>query len=304
MSEYRVNLEIFAGPLDLLLYLIKREEVEIQDVPIARMTDQYLEYVGLIKQLDPNVAGEFLVMASTLLELKTRSLLPVPEADPDHPDELSDPRRELIQQLLEYKRFKDAAASLSASAELRRLRHARAPAADRLTANDLDLENLQIWDLVQAFHKLLAQTGRGGVVHEVVYDDTPISLHTSDLLDRLEREDGRILFQSVFEARSRGQMVGLFLALLELVRQKLVRFEQDETFGKIILYARPPEEAEALRKAEEEQYQEYQSRLQEEAESEELSEAPSADEVSEEGDSDSEELSDVEQFSLEGRDES
>ena len=113
MADYRVNLEIFAGPLDLLLYLVRKDEVDIYDIPIAKITDQYIHYIELLKSLDIDLAGDFLVMAATLMQIKSAMLLPKAEPDQLQDDDLSDPRRELIRQLLEYKKFKDAAGFLS-----------------------------------------------------------------------------------------------------------------------------------------------------------------------------------------------
>jgi len=126
VSEYRVQLDVFTGPLDLLLYLIRRDEVDIYDIPIARITEQYLEYVRALEQLDPNAAGDFLVLAATLIELKSRALLPTPPLEAG--DEAEDPRMPLVRQLLEYKRFRDAARALAASAEDRAKRYVRRPA--------------------------------------------------------------------------------------------------------------------------------------------------------------------------------
>jgi len=119
-EDYRVHLDVYNGPLDLLLYLIRRDELDIHDIPIARITEQYNHYVELIKSLDPNLAGDFLVLAATLMEIKTRMLLPaVPEGAEDEEEEFGiDPRSELIRQLLEYKKFKDAAGDLLAAAQL------------------------------------------------------------------------------------------------------------------------------------------------------------------------------------------
>ncbi len=235
-DDYRVQLDAYHGPLDLLLYLIKREEVDIYDIPISRITSQYLEYVELLKQIDPNVVGEFLVMAATLMEIKSRMLLPTPP--PEETDEdLLDPRLELVRQLLEYKKFKDAAYQLEEAAEERAQRFARSPT---LVQSDeepqVDLEEAQVWDLLRAFGKLLRQIGYTETKHEVIYDDTPIALHAADVLDRLSREGGSLRFELIFEGRGKGEIIGLFLALLELVRLKRIRVEQESNFGEILLH--------------------------------------------------------------------
>jgi len=233
-DDYRVQLDIYNGPLDLLLYLIRREEVDIYDIPIARITDQYLAYVELLRQIDPSAAGEFLVLAATLMEIKSRMLLPQPPVESDQ--EMIDPRLELVRQLLEYKRFKDAADQLYAAAQEQSLRFPRQPSGlSRDDAGHLDLDALNLWDLVEAFREMMAKTGRLAP-HEVVYDDTPVALHAADIVDRLQREGGALVFIRVFEGRTRSECIGLFLALLELVRQRRIRVEQEVPFGPIYLF--------------------------------------------------------------------
>ncbi len=233
-DDYRVQLDVYNGPLDLLLYLIRREEVDIYDIPIARITDQYLGYVEVLQQIDPNAAGEFLVLATMLMEIKTRLLLPRPTVEGTD-QEMIDPRLELVRQLLEYKRFKDAAGQLAEAADEQSRRFARQPTG--LTPEDrghVDLDTVQLWDLVEAFRDVMAKTGR--MVHEVVYDDTPIALHATDLVDRLQREGGSLVFASIFEGRTKSECIGLFLALLELVRQHRVRAEQEAVFAPIYIH--------------------------------------------------------------------
>jgi segregation and condensation protein A len=248
MSEYRVNLEIYNGPLDLLLYLIRREEVDIYDIPIARVTDQYIQYVELLQQVDPNLAGDFLVLAATLIEIKTRMLLPTVAPEEAGEDSLEiDPRAELVRQLLEYKAFKDAAGDLQEAAAARALKFPRRPVAPELEGEAaLDLEDAQVWDLLEAFRKVMESIGQAAVAHQVIYDDTPIELWETDILDRLERE-GAMTFERVFAGRStRGEILGLFLALLELVRLKRVLANQDSNFGdiRIALNPDPPDDSE------------------------------------------------------------
>lgn len=236
-DSYRVDLDIYNGPLDLLLFLIRREEVDIYDIPIARITGQYVAYVGLLEELDPNLAGEYLLMVATLMEIKSRMLLPSPPPEEEGEEELLDPRRELVQQLLEYKRFKDAARDLGLRAEQHARRHPRQPPdLPRGEQTSVDVEEVQIWDLLAAFQKLMEQIGRAGTDHEIVYDDTPVTLHATDILERLQAEGGSLAFEIIFIGRSKSEMIGLFLALLELMRQKRVRAEQDKLFGQIVVY--------------------------------------------------------------------
>jgi segregation and condensation protein A len=235
MQDYRVQLEIYQGPLDLLLYLIRRDEVDIYDIPIARVTEQFVQYVTLLREIDPNVVGDFLVMAATLMEIKSRMLLPKPPPE-EGAEDLADPRLDLVRQLLEYKRYKDAAGRLAEAAEERAMRFTRAPAAAPNEGIEVELDELQIWDLLTAFNNLMSAIGRPPARHEVVYDDTPISLHAADIQDRIEREGGSLQFERIFEGRSKSEMIGLFLALLELIRQKRVRAEQDRPFGAIFVH--------------------------------------------------------------------
>ncbi|MFW6155439.1 MAG: segregation and condensation protein A [Planctomycetota bacterium] len=234
MEPYRVNLDVYNGPLDLLLYLIRRDEVDIYDIPIAAITDQYCKYVNFLQEINPNLAGDFLVMAATLLEIKSRTLLPTPAADEDADGEGPiDPRAELVRQLLQYKAFKDAAAELADAADQAALRHPRRPVAPEFEQPDLDLENVQVWTLLEAFATLMASVGARERRHEVIYDDTPISLHAEDIVDRLTRE-GNMTFTEIFRGReSRSEVIGLFLAMLELIRQDRVRIRQETVFGEI-----------------------------------------------------------------------
>lgn len=244
--EYRVQLDVYNGPLDLLLYLIRRDELDIHDIPISRITDTYMQYVHRLRDdasLDINTAGEFLVMAATLMEIKSATLLPRPVAEPGAEAsaggaaaELTDPRADLIRQLLEYKRFKDTARLLERRQEEHAQRYARSPAG--LPGSDepppLDMEEVQIWDLLDAFTKLMKEVGSGGrrgAQHEVVYDDTPLDLHATDIEDRLKRDKRLTLRDLIVGRKSRSEMVGVFLAILELVRQRRITLGTVEAEG-------------------------------------------------------------------------
>lgn len=250
-EDYRVNLDIYAGPLDLLLWLIRRDEVDIYDIPIARVTGQYVAYCEMIHAVDPNLAGDFLVMAATLMEIKTRMLLPAPEVDEETGEEVAiDPRAELVRQLLEYKAFKDAAADLDELHDRAQRRHPHHPVEPELDDQPaLDLEDVGVWDLVEAFSQIMESIGAEPAGREVIYDDTPVELHAQDLLDRLHRHaENRLRLEEVFEGRhSRSELVGLFMATLELVRQKLVLVRQDRNFASIALELNPdpPEDIDA-----------------------------------------------------------
>lgn len=234
MADYSVQTDVYNGPLDLLLYLIRRDEVDIYDIPIARVTEQYCRYVETLAAVDPNVAGDFLVMAATLMEIKSRMLLPRPPVEEGGEEDLSDPRLELVRQLLEYKKFKDASFELGAAAQMQAMKWSRIPARDVIPkSNAVDLEDVQIWDLVAAFNQLMSSIGAKAATHDVLFDDTPISLHATDLLDRLVREGRDLGFEEVFIGRTKVEMIGLFLALLELIRQKRVAVRQELLHGPI-----------------------------------------------------------------------
>jgi segregation and condensation protein A len=242
--DYRVELDVYNGPLDLLLYLIKRDELDIYDIPIARITDSYMGYVHMLREmraeegLDINVAGDFLVMAATLMEIKSAMLLPRnPEQQSQEgvsaAQELTDPRYELVQQLLEYKRFKDRAASLEQQHQQHQDRFPRYPARPGVDPDEpppVDLDEVQVWDLLEAFSRLMKEVGgRRSRYHEVTYDDTPIDLHAADIEDRLTREKRLTLRQLVEGRKSRSEMIGVFLALLELIREKKILVRQTES---------------------------------------------------------------------------
>jgi segregation and condensation protein A len=235
LTDYKVALDVYNGPLDLLLFLIRREEVDIYDIPIARITEQYVQYVELLQQLDPDGVSEFLVLAATLMEIKSRTLLPRPPAE-EIDEEMVDPRLELVRQLLEYKKFKDAARYLDDAASERARKHGRSPVTVPLPPDEIEIENIDIWDLCDAFNRILEQTGQREAVHHVGVDDTPITLHAEDILDAIQRAGGAQSFTDIFVGRSKPEMIGLFLALLELIRQRRVRASQDRPFGTIWLH--------------------------------------------------------------------
>lgn len=253
--EYRVELDVFNGPLDLLLYLIKRDELDILDIPIARITDSYIAYLADLRArsrehgLDINVAGDFLVMAATLMEIKSAMLLPRASGSPGGEtataaQELADPRFTLVQQLLEYKRFKDSAMLLARQQATHESRFRRVPAAREGSPDEpppLDLDEVQVWDLLDAFNRLMDEVGRQPRLHEVVYDDTPIDLHAADIEDRVAREGRVTLRQLLTGRRSRSEMIGVFLALLELIRQKRVLAATSDSPDEIEIIPAPAE---------------------------------------------------------------
>jgi segregation and condensation protein A len=251
---YRVQLEDFEGPLDLLLFFIKRDELDIYDIPIKQITESYMHYVGMLKELtreqglDINVAGDFLVMAATLMEIKSALLLPKPppaaDGEPSAAAELADPRYELVQKLLEYKQFKDSAMLLEKHQHQHQNRFPRFPA--KFEGNDdelppVDLDEVQVWDLLDAFSKLMQEVGVRKTMHEVTYDDTPIDLHAADIEDRLKREGRLTLSALLIGRKGRSEMIGVFLALLELIREKKILVHQSQVLGDIEIENAPEE---------------------------------------------------------------
>ena len=256
--EYRVELDVYNGPMDLLLYLIKRDELDITDIPISHITRSYLDYVKMLQSLDGdegldiNVAGEFLVMAATLMEIKSALLLPrlIESTDSSAPsmtaEDLTDPRYELVQKLLEYKRFKDSATLLERKALTHSKRFPRYPVqVDTATPGDepppLDMEEVQIWDLLDAFNRLMHEVGLRKNFHDVTYDDTPIDLYVADIEDRLARDGRLTLRQLIMERKTKSEMIGVFLALLELTRQKKVLVSQIDAADDIEILPAPEE---------------------------------------------------------------
>jgi segregation and condensation protein A len=254
LVEYRVELDVYNGPLDLLLYLIKRDELDIYDIPITRITETYMQYVGMLKQLtsehglDINIAGDFLVMAATLMEIKSAMLLPkapvVEGSESSAAQELADPRYELVQQLLEYKRIKDSAGLLEHQQKQHQARYPRFPAkfgADADEPPPVDMDEVQVWDLLESFSRLMKEVGVRKNVHEVTYDDTPIDLHAADIEDRLTRE-GKLTLKALFVGRkNRSEMIGVFLALLELIREKKILVHQNEETSDLDIEPAPEE---------------------------------------------------------------
>lgn len=261
MEDYRVNLDCYSGPLDLLLFLVKRHEIDIYDLPMKTLTEQYLTHLKLIEQFNVDMAGEFLVMAATLLEVKSLMIMPAGEEGDqegsDKEDGISetDPRYGLVQQLLAYKKFKDASRELDERRELWEQRYPAMPTrltkADRkqLDGDDaedakpveIDLEDINVLDLCEAFAKILESIGRNTGTHDITYDDTPISLHAEDIYDRLQR-DGKMTLQQMFKGRkNKSEMIGLFMATLELIREHRVHVIQDQINHEILLEAREPD---------------------------------------------------------------
>lgn len=232
--DFRVQLEVFRGPLDLLLYLVRKHEVEITEVSLAQVAEQFIEYLEVIRQLDVNAVGEFLVVAGALLEIKSQQVLP-------HADEieepLDDPQHELVYRLLEYKRYRDAASMLEERGRLWQQRFARldddAP-VQQVDRADRPIEEVELWDLVSAFGRIIRES-EAVKSADIVYDDTPIHVHMERIRAELATRT-TVLFRELFPPGAhRSTMVGIFLAVLELVRHHCVCVEQERLFGDIVL---------------------------------------------------------------------
>ncbi|QDV50517.1 segregation and condensation protein A [Gimesia fumaroli] len=238
-AQYRVDLSIYSGPLDLLLYLIRRNELDILDLPVARITSSFNEFLNVLELIDLDLVGDFIVMASTLAEIKSRMVLPRAEEE-EIAEVIDDPRSDLIQQLLEYKKFKDAANALEEHAaewqeHYPRLSDER-PKSGKDPSEDL-IKEVELWDLVSA----LARVVKRKEVEEqssITYDDTPISTYV-ELIGARVREEQRVAFSDFFQGENlRSRIIGIFLAILELLRHHQFRAEQPVEYSEI--WVMPP----------------------------------------------------------------
>jgi segregation and condensation protein A len=234
-DDYKVQLEIFEGPLDLLLYLIKRDEVDIYNIPIERITKQYMEYLSVMKLLDLNIAGEFIVMAATLMMIKSRMLLPVDER-PDIEEEEEDPRWELVRQLVEYKKFKEAAGHLQHREFVQENVFTRGldPVVAVEPEQGVGIGDVSIFDLITAFNDTLKRV-KVVEIGEIVDDRFTVVDKIEHILGTI-RQNRKVEFASLFaNAASRYEIVCTFLALLELIRLRQVAAHQDGDFGQIMI---------------------------------------------------------------------
>jgi segregation and condensation protein A len=232
---YKVTLQIFEGPLDLLLYLVKQSHLEISTIPIASITDQYLKYLELMQALDLEIAGDFLVMAATLMQIKSRMLLP-PEALPPEEREEPDPTQELIQRLLEYQRFKQAAEVLSTMEKTRLVQFSRSTSSEGPPSEtEEELAEASLFDLLTAFSQFMAGDVSRELVHEIIRDEFTVEgkIHH---LRRLLEEQVRVSFTELFsKAKNKLEVVATFLALLELIRLREIVVRQTQLFGEIVI---------------------------------------------------------------------
>ena len=243
MAEYKVQFEVFEGPLDLLLYLIKKEEVDIYEVNLTKLATQFIEYIDTMRLLDLEIAGEFLVMASTLMYIKSRELLPVEQqAQVEGEEDGEDPRWELIRQLVEYKKFKDAAAQLQTLEARQEHVFPRMPGRLELVEPEAEpiKPDVSIFDLLNAVNSVLKRfEKREGAAREIFEDKWSVSEKIEAIL-KVIGDHGAIKFSALFESvASRAEVVCTFLALLELIRLKQLVCAQPEAFAEIEISRAP-----------------------------------------------------------------
>lgn len=232
MADFRVDLNVFRGPMDLLLYLVRKHEVEITDIPIAAITDQYLQYLAVLEQLDIGAVSDFLGVASLLIEIKSQQVLPRSD---EVEGEVEDPRQELVRRLLEYKQYRDAANILEERGRDWQQHYPRL--STDLSPRDRDpagepIQEVELWDLVSAFGRIMRET-EAARPSNIVYDDTPIHVYMDRIHKRL-LADGRLSLRELFDpSMHKSTLIGIFLAILELVRHDHVRVEQNALFGDI-----------------------------------------------------------------------
>jgi len=236
--QYKVKLEIFEGPLDLLLYLIKKEELDIYDIPIAKITDQYLEYIEMMKLLDLDIAGEFIVMAATLMHVKSRMLLP-PDEVPAEEMEEEDPRAELVKRLLEYKKFKEAADQLALKeAESNKIYSRKSSEKSVIKDDDSPFFEASIFDLLTTFSKVLKEVPKE-TFYKVVKEEFTVGEKIHDIFHMLV-DQPRIYFSNLLrKAQNKLEVVVIFLAVLELIRLKEILIIQESSFSEIEIIRNP-----------------------------------------------------------------
>ncbi len=230
-STYTVRLEMFEGPLDLLLHLIQKNEVDIFNIPMALITEQYLETINMMKVLNLDIAGEYLLMASTLLHIKSKLLLPTPSEEEE--EEGEDPRAELVRRLLEYQKYKQASAELERRPMLDRDVFIRLALVDEKEPREEERLEVNLFELLDAFHQVL-ERAKPEAFHEVILDRVSVEEKVQDILSLLQRENRSIAFHLLFpQQASRRVIIVTFLAILELVKMKLIRIFQSALFETI-----------------------------------------------------------------------
>jgi segregation and condensation protein A len=242
-DDYKVVLEVFEGPLDLLLYLIKKDEVDIYDIPIGRVTDQYMEYLKLMKVLDLNIAGDFIVMSATLMLIKSRMLLPVESRPEMEEEDEEDPRWDLVRQLVEYKKFKDAADHLEDLEVYQENVFGReSEHVDLGAPPDIDMRDASIFDLISALNDALGRVEEEDI-QEIFAEEYTVGQKVTYIVQNLKIAK-RLSITDLFTGmRSRQEIVCTFLAVLELIKLNRIAAVQDDHFGNIVVEPREPDES-------------------------------------------------------------
>lgn len=243
MSEYKVKFEVFEGPLDLLLYLIKKQEVDIYEVNLTQLATQFIEYIEVMRMLDLDIAGEFLVMASTLMYIKSRELLPVEQqVQAEGEEDEEDPRWELIRQLVEYKKFKDAAAKLQQLEERQEQVYRREAPKPTFEA-EAKKPDVSVFDLINAVNTILKRVAqREGEQREIFEDKWSVS-EKIELLATVVGRQPRVKFSELFEGvTTRTEVIVTFLAMLELIRMKQIVCVQPDAFAEIEIVKADPQQ--------------------------------------------------------------
>ena len=235
--DFRVDLETYRGPLDLLLYLVKKHEVDIMDIPISTITTQYLEYLEILEQLHIDEVGDFIELASLLIEAKSRLVLPR-EQEEQEAEPVDDPREELVQRLLEYKQYKDAASILNESSRDWQQRYPRVSndlPTRRVDPADQPIKELELWDLVSAIGRIMRDADRLKPLTNIVYDDTPISVYMQKMHEELLKTGELSVSSMYLPGMNKANLIGIFLAVLELARNYGVTVEQAGVHGQMVL---------------------------------------------------------------------
>ena len=243
---YNVKIDAFEGPLDLLLHLIHSLEIDIYDIPVSEITEQYLLYIHTMKELELDVASEYLVMAATLLAIKSRMLLPKHEDELEEDEEFlyeEDPRDELVEKLLEYKKYKAAAVELQTLEQERSLMFSKPPTdlSHLITDNNQNRVDLKVslYDMLGAYHKLLRRKKFKSPLHtKVTRQDISIEQRMEEIVNKLRHAAGRVHFESLFPFHNREHIVITFLAILELLKRNEIHAEQENNFADLFIVGR------------------------------------------------------------------
>ena len=236
--SFQVSHNLFRGPIDLLLYLVRRQEVEVKEIALADVTREYLEHIDVLKELSIDSVGDFVQVASHLVEIKAKALLPRNEfEEPDEPGETADPRRDLVNRLLLFKKFRDASLRLEERAAQWQNRHARVAndlPSKRADISEQPISEVELWDLVSAFGRLLRDNQPVDQA-KIIYDETPIHVYMAQIHEQIIRDD-RVAFSALFKAgMHKSSMVSIFLAVLELARHHGVMTQQDNLYGDLVM---------------------------------------------------------------------